>query len=558
MERRPAAILVLAALCGLVCSRCDCGGDTVYVDRTVRVPVFIGSEDVEFAPDEVLVRFDPTLPRAEAEATVEVWGGSLADDPEADPEDVSAAIFLAGTYRVRLPAGMSVDEALGLLALEDSVDFVEPNYVYEAIRTPDDTLYGRLWGMPKIGAPTAWDRSVGSLDVVVGVIDTGVDSEHPDLVANTWTNESEVPGNGLDDDGNGYVDDIHGYDFCNNDGDPHDDHYHGTHCAGTVAGVGDNGEGVAGVTWQARIMALKFLCSNGSGYSSAAALAIRYAADNGATLTSNSWGGGGYSTSLRNAIQYGMDKGQLFVAAAGNSNVNNDVSPHYPSSYDLPNLISVAASDSGDRRAGFSCYGAVSVDLAAPGVSIYSTMPNRAYGYLSGTSMATPHVAGAAALVHAYNPTLGWEAVRDVLLGSVDVLGSWDGVVATGGRLNVARAIEEAGTPPEPPTGLAAEAAGGSAVRVRWDASADETVTGYEIYYRTESTTPPAREVAGRETTTDRLTGLPQGSVFVALAAVGLGGESSRTDEVVVRRRSAPSGRTCPSPWPTGAGRGRR
>ena len=224
--------------------------------------------------------------------------------------------------------------------------------------------HGQSGGTPDadIDAPETWSFQTGA-QVVIGVIDTGVDRTHPDLAANIWTNPGEIAGNGLDDDGNGYVDDVHGWDFVNGDNDPMDDHGHGTHCAGTIAGIGDNGIGVAGVCWSARIMALKFLDAGGYGTTSDAVLAVEYATANGARLTSNSWGRHGYSAALYDAIAAARDAGALFIAAAGNDGVNNDLSPHYPSSYDLSDIIAVAATDRNDGLANFSCYGAASVDV---------------------------------------------------------------------------------------------------------------------------------------------------------------------------------------------------
>jgi subtilisin family serine protease len=210
---------------------------------------------------------------------------------------------------------------------------------------------------------------------MVGVIDTGIDYNHPDLAANVWTNPLEIPGNGIDDDGNGYVDDVHGYDFVNRDGDPMDDHGHGTHVAGTIAAVANNGIGVAGVSWHAKVMALKFLDAGGSGWVSDAVEALNYATDMGAKITNNSWGGGEYSTALRDAIAAANSAGAVFVAAAGNSANNNDATPFYPAGYEGPNVIAVAATDASDTLAVFSNFGRNTVQLGAPGVGIYSTVP---------------------------------------------------------------------------------------------------------------------------------------------------------------------------------------
>lgn len=316
-----------------------------------------------------------------------------------------------------------------------------PDYEVSLNVAPNDPSYSSLYGMKNINAPEAWDISTGSAEVVVGIIDTGIDYNHPDLQANIWTNPGEIAGNNIDDDNNGFVDDVHGYDFHNNDGDPLDDNGHGSHCAGTIGGVGNNGVGVAGVNWNVQMAGLKFLSGSGSGYLSNAVRAINYATQMGFNMTSNSWGGGGFSQVMYDAIKAAGDAGILFVAAAGNSGLNADVFPMYPAAYDLDNIISVAAVDSGDNLAYFSNYGATSVDIAAPGVGIYSTYKYGSYATLSGTSMATPHVSGVAALVLATHPGYGPSELKDAILNNADYVEDLDGFVLTSGRLNAHSAV---------------------------------------------------------------------------------------------------------------------
>ena len=287
-------------------------------------------------------------------------------------------------------------------------------------------------------------------------MNTGVDVQHEDLFTNIWTNPVECPsgfGNcvadGVDDDGNGYVDDFHGWDFVNRDNDPYDDHGHGTHVAGTIAAQGNNATGVVGVNWDASVMALKFLSASGSGSTAAAVEAINYATamkrDYGINvkLTNNSWGGGSYSQTLYDAIAANRDAGMLFVAAAGNDSFNNDSLPAYPASYDLDNIVSVASTTSSDGMSSFSNYGAISVDLGAPGSSILSTEPGDQYGTKSGTSMASPHVAGVAALAWSVDANATYSEIRNAILNGVDPIPSLNGVTATGGRLNASGTLNQ-------------------------------------------------------------------------------------------------------------------
>ncbi|MFQ5649813.1 MAG: S8 family serine peptidase [bacterium] len=341
--------------------------------------------------------------------------------------------------------------SLRKLELDPNVAFIEPDYPLYADLLPNDPRFGELWGLNNTGqtggtadadidAPEAWNISTGSATVLVSVIDTGTDINHEDLAANIWTNPGEIPNDGIDNDGNGYIDDIHGWDFFNNDNTVFDDPLnddHGTHVSGTIAAVGNNGIGVAGVNWQATIMPLKFL-GPGGGTTADAILAIEYATNKSVRVINASWGGGGFSQALKNAIDA---SGAVFCAAAGNSGLDNDASPHYPSSYTSANLIAVAATDHDDLMAGFSNFGATSVDLGGPGVSILSTTPLNTYSLFSGTSMATPHVTGVAALILSQSPGLTPVQVKNQILASVDPVASLNGVTVTGGRLNAANAL---------------------------------------------------------------------------------------------------------------------
>jgi subtilisin family serine protease len=313
---------------------------------------------------------------------------------------------------------------------------------------------GQIFGTPDadIDAPEAWDLKTNASNIIIALLDTGVDRNHPDLSSNLWVNQVEADGNtGIDDDNNGYIDDIYGWDFNDNDNNPDDYQGHGTHCAGIIGAIGNNGLGVTGVCWNVKIMNLKIFPNNSEeGFISGAISAIEYGVNNGARVLNNSWGGGPFSQSLKDAIEEVNSMGVLFVAAAGNDGLNTDYDPLYPACYNIDNIISVMASDAYDRGAWFSNYGPNSVDLAAPGVSIYSCLPGEGYGYMDGTSMSTPYVAGAAALVWAMNSSFGHLQVKDIILKTVDHPYGiehdirFGRLCLTGGRLNLYNALQEA------------------------------------------------------------------------------------------------------------------
>ena len=297
-----------------------------------------------------------------------------------------------GIHRMKLPQDVKVEEAVQIYRNDPNVEFAEPNYIVKTSAIPNDPGYSLQWGLNNTGqtggisgadihAQAAWDVTKGSNNIIIAVVDTGVAYDHPDLSGNIWVNTAELNGSpGIDDDQNGYIDDVYGWDFINNDGHPVDYDQHGTHVAGIIAAKSNNGTGISGVMWSARIMPLRFLGITGSGDVAKASEAIEYAADNGARIINASWGGNDYSSTLYNAIEYARQKNVLVVAAAGNETMNNDIDAFYPASFNLSNIISVAATNQNDAIADFSNYGATSVDLGAPGVSIYSSVPVFSYG----------------------------------------------------------------------------------------------------------------------------------------------------------------------------------
>lgn len=358
--------------------------------------------------------------------------------------------------------------------MKDLVEYAEPNFKIELDPTaearmvntvnrlsedsnvPNDPMFNEQWALSNTGqnggkenadmsALKAWEKSKGSNKVVIAVLDTGVDYTHPDLVTNIWFRPDSIPQ--YTDDELGTFNDTRGFDAADNQSDPMDDNGHGTHCAGIIGAEGNNDEGIAGINWNVQIMPLKFLGKGGFGSTKDAIESINYAIDrkrNGVNIRiiSASWGSTQYSKALEDAIRAAGEAGILFVAAAGNNSTDNDKRPHYPSNYDLPNVISVAALDRNDQLASFSNFGVKTVHIGAPGREIVSTWLKDDYREASGTSMATPYVAGTAALILANEPDLSVEKLREKVLKSVDKIDSLNGKVESGGRINAAKALE--------------------------------------------------------------------------------------------------------------------
>ncbi|HWR98502.1 MAG TPA: S8 family serine peptidase, partial [Candidatus Methanoperedens sp.] len=362
--------------------------------------------------------------------------------------------MLDGLDHVEIPAGNTLEGMITAYTADPDVLYAEPNYVYHMTAIPDDDFFGELWGLNNTGqdggtpdadinAPEAWDHVTGSPDTVVAVVDTGVDYDHLDLRANIWVNPGEIPGNAIDDDGNGYIDDIHGINAITGTGDPMDDDNHGTHVAGTIAASGNDHDGVVGVNWRAAIVACKFLDNTGRGTSDNAIECLDYLSglktrpDNPVNiiLSNNSWGGAGNSQALQDAIDAHRQNGILFIAAAGNESEDGDTFPSYPAGYNLPNVISVAATDHEDTLAAFSNFGRHSVHVAAPGVYIVSTAPGNIWKSMDGTSMAAPHVSGLAALTFSQDPARDWIGLKNLVISGGQDKPATAGTTISGKRI---------------------------------------------------------------------------------------------------------------------------
>jgi len=428
-----------------------------------RVDADLQRTELRYVAGELLVQFRPGQAAAARDAALGLLGARSA-------KLLRHAAHEGELHLVRLPQSLAVSDAVRQLRAQAAVRFVEPNWLYSTQAAPSDPYYqdGSLWGVygdtsplrqNQYGSQAAEAWNVGkdcSSDVVVGIIDEGVMTSHPDTAANIWANPFEVAGNGIDDDGNGYVDDVKGWDFVSDDNSTFDGvgDDHGTHVSGTIGAVRNNGIGTAGICGQVKMASAKFLGASG-GTTADAILAIDYITDlktrHGLNLvaTNNSWGGGGFSQALKDAIDRSGAANILFIAAAGNGNLlgigqNTDKKPNYPSAYTSANIIAVAAINKKGAKAGFSNFGVTSVDLGAPGVGIWSTVPKVVNGVLTpsyaaydGTSMATPHVTGAVALYASLHPGSTAAQIKAAILGAAVPTTSMTGKTVTGGRLDV-------------------------------------------------------------------------------------------------------------------------
>ncbi|GAA4351604.1 S8 family serine peptidase [Kangiella taiwanensis] len=402
----------------------------------------------EYDPSSIIVKFKSNVDQKSRKQLSQAFGASFKDKNGDGVDDRFRHIAKGRLSKFNLKDGQDPVAMIEQLKHHPDVEYAELNQIYYPSVLPNDPQYSSLWGMQKISAEQGWEMEMGSKDIVVGVIDTGFDYNHPDLQANIWVNPNEIAGNGVDDDGNGYIDDVHGISAINDNGDPQDTGLHGTHVAGTIGAVGNNGVGVTGVSWNTSMVGCSFLGSQG-GTLADGIQCIDYMVDlktRGVNIRvlNNSWGGGGFNQSLKDAITSADNAGMLFIAAAGNDARDNDTSDSFPSNYDVPNVMSIASTTSTDELSSFSQWGANNVDMGAPGSSILSTVPG-GYDTLSGTSMATPHVSGAAALVLSADPSLTTAQVKDMLMTSGDPLPALDGITVSGKRLNVESALNMAG-----------------------------------------------------------------------------------------------------------------
>jgi subtilisin family serine protease len=469
-----------------------------------------------FVPGEILVRYrnEPMAKSKGASMRIAAHDGRLFS---LDLKRTPGSDLLPGLRLARVAPEETLDAVAALRQQPDVLD-AEPNYILKADVTPNDPrfLSNEQYALGLMGAAQAWDTRTGSTGpgrVVIGVIDQGIDFNHPDLAANIWINPGETAGNGVDDDGNGFTDDIRGFNFVNNNGMTFSGSAiedHATHVAGIAGAVGNNGVGIAGVNWSVGLMSLKFLDANGFGDTSDAIDAIQYArtmrnlwdSTSGAKganvrILNGSFGGALFSQQFQDAINQANTAGILFVAAAGNVDngtlePNNDLVPHFPSNFDAPNIIAVAASNQVDALTSFSHFGATTVDIAAPGNSILSTTPSNTYSFFSGTSMAAPQVAGAAALLWAQNPNLTVQQVKNLLMADGTVVTGFADKILSQRRLNVGSSMQGLisgdATPPGTVGSFHINSQNGRTLNIGWTASGDDGASGNASLYRIDFT----------------------------------------------------------------------
>jgi subtilisin family serine protease len=466
----------------------------------------------EHVENEVIVKLKPEFAFAQTEGATpasgfaEQYGAKVLQKFDI-PENMFKS-FNGEMVRVKLPAGMSTAQAMVMMAKDDRVEYAVQNDVIKlntdmsggaelAGTEKPENLNGQLWGINNEGqtggkvdadvdAPEAWALQTGKTQSeggpLIAVIDTGINYNHEALAGNIWTNPGEIPGDGIDNDNNGVVDDVHGFNAAADTGDPLDDQDHGSHCAGSIGANGTNSKGLYGVAQKANLMGVKFLTASGGGTLADAIESVLYATKMGARVTSNSWGGGGFNQALYDAFK---SSPAMHIIAAGNESNNNDARPAYPATFDLPNVISVAATDHKDGIARFSNYGATTVDLGAPGVDILSSTSggSNEYKSFSGTSMATPHVTGAASVLLSEFPEMSNEELKSRLMNTGDSIASLQGKTVSGKRLNVNNAMETDTTAPGAPNDFGIKSATAGQVVVGFTATGDDGWCGDAASY---------------------------------------------------------------------------
>jgi subtilisin family serine protease len=495
----------------------------------------------------------------EGELLVKFKSGGVASSSVKAHQAVRASVvkrysLVSNLEHVKLPKGTSVKDAVMLYMANPDVEYAEPNYIRKATTIPNDTIFGQQWALNNTGAfaggtpdadidaPEAWDVSTGSRGVIIAVIDTGVDYNHADLVQNIWKNPDENCTNGIDDDANGFIDDCVGWNFFDDNNQPLDDAPHGTHVAGIIGALGNNMMGISGVMWYVQMMPLRFMGFHADpaecdgehfcGEVADEVEAIEYAAANGAKVINASYGGNEFSNAERDAIAAANTANITFVASAGNEGANNDLTPLYPASHDLPNIISVAATDQNDQRAAFSNFGATSVDVAAPGVYILSTIPAfiepNGYDFFDGTSMAAPHVSGLAGLLQGYYTHFNHHQVIATILNYTDRITSLIGSIGTAGRINAYRAISSLQTPES----VSSEALSTSSIAIKWvDRATGET--GYVVERKPDGGVYVQVASLPKDAKSFTDAGLVEGTYFYKIKAINTIPAESRSVEIL-------------------------
>ena len=442
----------------------------LHLISSLFLTLSIANAEPAYVPNQLIVQFNSPTVSAKVRDWTHSEIGATADLDRREK-------LVPGMDLVTIPETLSMEKALAFYNKRNEVKFVHPNFKggsvtgwpsslpmseSEALKIMEedsdseypvnDPMFGDQWSLfnngrdgtkrADLGALEAWEIATGSREVIVAVVDTGVDPRHVDIMTNLWVNEGEIPEDGIDNDGNGYIDDIHGYNMIDRFGFTNDTLGHGTHVSGSIGAVTDNGIGIAGVNWNIRIMALKTVPNNSNETDADVIESFMYAANHGARVINCSFGKYESGIAVQEAIDEVGRMGVVVVAAAGNDATNNDTRPHYPSNFESSNLISVAATTSFDKAPFWTNFGPTTVDLGAPGSTVLSTTPDNFYAFYSGTSMATPHVSGAAALILSIRPDLSPEEVKELLMSTVTPIDDLRGAVVSEGRLNLGAAMK--------------------------------------------------------------------------------------------------------------------